>query len=143
MAKARVTLLDSGPVSYEVGPHKFAKGESRIITNPSDILYFQRQRDFGVEMLEGEPSAATKLDRPKAELKAVSSSKKSKKAPVEEPVVEETTDGKPTAEQLDELTLKALLQLFDEMGYEAPEEGTSKEDLIKMILAAQEAEEEG
>jgi hypothetical protein len=135
MAKARITLLDNGPITFEGNGHRIARGESKVITTESDILYFQQQVGFNVEFEEGPPMRAAKVA--KAEIApAAKGPAKKKAAPPPPPPVEEPVDGLLTAEQLDELTPEALGELLDGLGYEVPEDA-AKSELVKLILAAQ------
>lgn len=138
MAKARVTLLESGPITFEGRLHKFNRGESKVLTTESDILYFQQQPGFNVEFEEGAPMKAAKVLSARAEIApAGKSSAKKKKEPAPAlPPEDEPVDGELKAEQLDELTPAALGELLDGMGYEVPD-GASKSELVKLILAAQ------
>lgn len=50
MPKARVELR--GSMSHTGNGRKFEKGKPQIMTNPSDIAYYQQQGEFSVTMLE-------------------------------------------------------------------------------------------
>jgi hypothetical protein len=141
MARARVTLLENGPVSFEGQGKKLKRGESLILTLESEILYFQRQQGFSVEFLEGTPSRAVKASEASAEFTPASPKPKGKKKtesePPPPPEPEEPADGKYTESNLEGLKLSALNEILDEMGYEAAPANTSKDEVVAMILKAQ------
>lgn len=139
MAKARIALMDTGPVSFDGGGHKFVRNEAKILTEANDILYFERQPHFSIEYIEGTPPRVAKeaARGPRAELAPVKAGAKKKKAPPPPP--DDPVDGRLTAETLSELTEKAIAELIDTMGYEVPDEA-SKDELIKLALDAQDAE---
>jgi hypothetical protein len=51
MVKARVQL--TGPATWSGRGHHFRRGESKILTQPADILFFKHAGGFSVTMLEG------------------------------------------------------------------------------------------
>jgi hypothetical protein len=132
--------MDTGPVTYDGGGHKFARGEAKILIEPNDILYFEKQPHFSVEYLEGEPPVVAKTAKtaPRAELAAVKGGAKKKTPKTAPPPPDDPVDGRLTAETLEELTPKAIAELIDTMGYEVPE-GADKAALIKLALDAQDA----
>lgn len=148
MAKARVSLLDTGPVSFYGGGHTLRRGENLTLTEPADILYFQRQSGVALEMLEGEPPKAAKAISARAEIAPVPKGKAKGKPPKSEPPPpppekEDPVDGKFSADQLAELTADAICDLIDALGFERPDSDTTpKAELVKMALDAQDAVED-
>ena len=67
MAKARVELR--GCMTHSGRGRTFKKGVPQIMTNPSDILYYQGQGDFSVVMLDDDPAPKTDEPKPKTKVK--------------------------------------------------------------------------
>lgn len=79
MAKARVELR--GCMTHSGRGRTFRKGVPQIMTNPSDILYYQSQGDFSVVMLDDDPAPKAEEPKPKTKVK------------VPEPVDEDEPEG--------------------------------------------------
>lgn len=124
MASARVTLKDEGPSTFTGGGYKFEKGQSRLITNESDIRYFMGQSDFSVTMLEG--SAPKRAPEPEPE-----------------PEAEEPVDGAPNRAELMKLTKAGLLQYAADDYSLKLDMSMSKAAMVDAILAASETPEDG
>jgi hypothetical protein len=135
MAKAKIVLLDNGPVTFNGRGYSLKRGETRTVTNASDILYFQAQHGIGVEILEALPKA-TKVAASVSKAGAVS-------APEPEPEDDEPVTGAVTAEDLTKLTKGALLQYNIEEKIGAKVDGNmSKSAIIAAILDAKNGESE-
>lgn len=158
MAKAKVTLTDQGPITYSGHGRNLARGQSFVTTNESEILTFQAEHGFNVEMLEGKaPRAAATLepdetdrdfdhgDGPKPAKKP---KKAAKPAPEEEPDEDEEpeepaeptpADGKLTEDELKKHTKASLRELAEERGVEV-DANANKDALVAALLKAQEGE---
>lgn len=116
----RVTLTDDGPLTHTGRGRKFERGQSVILSDDADILYYKGVRGFDVRALAGSKS-------PKAGAKAGAKSA----APEDAPASSEEL----TREGLDKLTKSALLQLVADEGLDAKvDQSMRKADMIDAIL---------
>lgn len=152
MAKARVTLRETGPLSLTVNGVKYIKGESIVTTNAADIARFKIEPEFIVEMLEEESEAP-----PRA---------KAKRAVDEDVDDEGSADGEITDEELDEaeegdgeskpkkpkkskkvkplteddmraVNKKQIIEAAEERGIAGLDPSATKADLIATVIQAQ------
>jgi hypothetical protein len=162
MAKAKITLLDNGPLTYNGHGRVLARGQSFVTTNESEILTFQAEHGFSVEMLEGtKPRAAAALtpdesdedfdhgDAGGPKAAKAKKGKPSKPAPApeadeeadddEEPEEPTPADGKLTEAELTKQTKASLRELAEERGVKV-DTNANKDALVAALLAAQDAD---
>lgn len=137
MAKARVKLVEGGPLSFEGRGYSLAAGKSAIITNPSDIRYFRDQHGFEVTMLDSEPAPAPAAAAgPKPGPLGPGPS-----APPAEDESRSASDETPSQEEeLMNLTKAQLLVVASEVGAGASGE-MNKAAIVKAILEARNGKE--
>ena len=115
MAKARVVL--SKCESYEARGRKFVRGVPQIITDSREIMYYKRQGEFSVTMLQ-EVKAAPDKPKPKEEPKPAKKSY--------------------TKSDLDSMTKTDLIRLGQSEQFNMDMESDMKKpDMVKALLAAQ------
>ncbi len=131
MAKAKITLTDRGPKTYNWGAISIEQGQSIVATLDDVILHFQSQPGFDVEMLEGSPKTPALLaDEEEAE-----------ESDGEE-AGGELADGLLTEKELKKQNKTALLQLAEERGLKV-DPASKNADIVKALLEDQAAELEG
>lgn len=124
MAKARITLTDTGPLTYSGnGYEHIQRGQAIITSKDEDIVHFSSTPGFLVEMLEGDkPKAAPPVDEDDED----------------EGEGEETdgpVDGELTESDLMKQNKGPLLELASERGVKA-DNSMNKKDIVAAILAA-------
>ncbi len=118
MARARITL--QGSKSHTGRGRTFKQGQAQTVTSNADILYYQGQPGFAVQMLD---APATKPAAPPAV------------TPTDEPVVH-------TRPKLEALTKAKLVEVAAEM--ELLLEGDElKAEMVNAILSAQDGDADG
>jgi hypothetical protein len=132
MVKARVQL--TGSATWSGHGYHFRKGESKIITRPSDVLFFKNAGGFSVTMLEGK--APRHVAPPTSEPEPEPDSSPSVEVEVEE------SDGPATPElkrsDLEQQTKASLIQLAEELELDPPlDRSARKSDMIDRILESQ------
>ncbi len=153
MAKAKITLTDSGPLTFHGKGYSFARGESIITTKPDDILYFQSKPGFNVDITDAPAPVVsvtvaeggkktTKKVTPKA-VEIVEEGDEDDEGEEDEDEEAEEDDeaeaedapvtGALTEAELKPLTLNALKELALENKVKF-DDGAKKADLIKALL---------
>ncbi|MFW9927888.1 MAG: hypothetical protein ACFFD1_00685 [Candidatus Thorarchaeota archaeon] len=113
MAKARVVLNSCS--TYEGHGRKFVRGAPQIITNDSEILYYKRQAEFSVTMLQ--------------EIKATPAKAKETPKPVKKVY---------TKSDLDAMTKTDLVRLGQSEQFNLDMESDMKKpDMVKALMATQ------
>ncbi len=128
MAKARITLTDSGPLSYHGQGYDIERGHNIITTNDADIMHFKCQPGFLVEMLEGSAPKASPAPLDDEE-----------EAAGDDGEDDEPADGELSERELNKLNKNALLELCEERGLKA-DASMNKASLVTTILAAKPSE---
>lgn len=150
MAKARITLNDTGPLTYSGNGYENIQRNQAIITSKDeDIIHFSSTPGFTVDMLEGKhPKAAVEDDEEEAP-----APKKGKKRSAPPPPVDDEEEGEDDEEEdededqdgpvdgdLTEADLMKqnkgpLLELAAERGVKA-NNSMNKDQIVAAILAA-------
>lgn len=140
MAKAIVTLKDTGPLSLTVGGRRFEKGQSQVITNDAEIARFKMEPTFDVQIDDEEPAPPPRLKAGKK------SGKKSHEEDDESELDDEGDEdegegdedsGPLTEEAMRLMNKKALLEAAKERGIKGVDESATKADMIAYIVNAQ------
>jgi len=149
MAKAKVSLMDTGPVSFEGKGYKLDRGQVLTIINEADILYFQSQAGISVELISDEKPKAPSGPKAKASLKAAPKADESDEAEGDDeedtgdPEDDGPADGAITAAELNKMTKAALLQYNEEEKVGAKVDASmSKNDIIAALLEAMGGDDE-
>ncbi len=129
MAKARITLNDTGPLSYHGGGYDLERGQAIVTTKDEDIIHFSTQPGFTVDMLEGE--------KPKAVTDATAADDEDEGDEDDDGEGEGAVDGKLSEKDLKKQNKQSLLQLAEERGVKA-DNSMKVADIIKALLEAQE-----
>lgn len=132
MAKARITLNDSGPLTYHGGGYDLERGQSIVTTKDEDIIHFSTQPGFTVDMLEG--------DKPKAVTDESADEEEEAADSEDGDTDEEAVDGKLSLKDLKKQSKQSLLQLAEERGVKA-DNSMKVADIIKALLADQDKED--
>ena len=141
--KARVKLMEQGPLTFTGNGRTITRGQEFFVTKPQDIVYYQRQSGFAVEVIEGSGAASARGTRrarsssPDDE-ETVSHRAKAKATIQEtdpgEPV--EPASGELTEEELMKQTKGSLLELVETEGLKVDVNSTmSKQEIATAILA--------
>jgi hypothetical protein len=126
MATARITLNDSGPLTYEGNGYKLERGQAIITSKDDDIVHFGAQPGFTIDMLKGEkPKAVVAKREDEDEGSSASGPEEETDGPV---------DGELTEVELMKLNKGPLLELADERGAKA-DNSMNKKDIVAAILA--------
>lgn len=127
MAKARITLNDSGPLTFHGRGYDLQRGQAFITSNNEDIVYFGAEQGFTVDMLEG--------DKPKSVAVVESDDEDDDDAPVNDGAEDDgPADGELSKDELMKLNKGPLLELADEHGVKA-DATMNKKDIVAAILA--------
>ncbi len=125
MAKARITLNDTGPLTYSGnGYEHIQRGQSIITSKDEDIVHFASTPGFTVDMLEGDkPKSAAPVDDDEDE------------GGEDEGDADGPVDGELTESDLMKQNKGPLLELASERGVKA-DNSMNKKDIVAAILAA-------
>lgn len=126
MAKARITLNDSGPLSYHGNGYSLQRGQAIMTTKDEDIIHFSTQPGFTVDMLEGEKPKAVTDDSADDEDEGVDAGG--------DDDAEGPVDGELSEKELVKLNKGPLLEMATEMGAKA-DASMNKAAIIAAILA--------
>ena len=144
MAKARITLNDTGPLTYSGnGYDNIQRGQAIITSKDEDIIHFSATPGFTIDMLEGErPKASSDGDEEESPAPKPKKGKKPTTPPPSDDDDEEDdeeeddgpVDGELTEADLQKQNKGPLLELAAERGVKA-DGSMKKDDIIAAILA--------
>jgi len=133
MAKARITLNDTGPLTYHGNGYDLQRGQAIVTSKDEDIIHFSAQPGFTVDMMEGEKPKAVSDESDDDEDEDDSAGGGEDDGDADGPV-----DGELSEKDLNKQTKGALLELATEKGVKA--NATMKKDaIVAAILAAKES----
>lgn len=164
MAKAKVTLNDTGPLTWHGnGVYSFERGQSAVITKDSDIAFFLAEPGFTVDFLEGSRPKTSDDEAPASKPKKAAKPAKAAKSvppPADDDDADDSddeaadddgeeddedgdedevpADGVYTEADLKKLNKTSLMEIIDEKKLKADASMKNK-DLIAIILAAAES----